>query len=300
MKNHYETLKVTRDAPTEIIRAAYKSLSQKYHPDKNHTTDQTELMTEINLAYQILSNLETRRQYDQQLKVEEHKQYAEEADRQRRQWAKEYPTTQTKTLEIPTPTSKKSTKTLDRVITIIGKCIVGGISLLTGLLIFYVYANFIINKDQPGATFKEITIASILLSFFIVMGLEELNTLKSQQKLLKISLKNVATITLASILLTIYGIYKQGDKPLKIPQSITNKNKQEKIEIYELNKTTQECINLSPLLNPQSPYFDQRAVYAVDEQYTNYRNQGFNPKDSMTLACRDLQKNKIPNYRPRY
>ena len=32
---HYDNLKVARGAPQEVIRAAYKALSQKYHPDKN-------------------------------------------------------------------------------------------------------------------------------------------------------------------------------------------------------------------------------------------------------------------------
>jgi hypothetical protein len=32
---HYDNLKVSRHAPQEVIRAAYKALSQKYHPDKN-------------------------------------------------------------------------------------------------------------------------------------------------------------------------------------------------------------------------------------------------------------------------
>ena len=32
---HYDNLKVTRDAPTEVIRAAYRALSQQFHPDRN-------------------------------------------------------------------------------------------------------------------------------------------------------------------------------------------------------------------------------------------------------------------------
>lgn len=31
---HYDTLKVAHDAPEAVIRAAYKTLMQKYHPDK--------------------------------------------------------------------------------------------------------------------------------------------------------------------------------------------------------------------------------------------------------------------------
>jgi hypothetical protein len=33
MRTHYEDLHVTEDAPDEVIRAAYRSLSLKHHPD---------------------------------------------------------------------------------------------------------------------------------------------------------------------------------------------------------------------------------------------------------------------------
>ena len=39
MHTHYDNLKVTRGAPAEVIRAAYKALSQRYHPDKNPSPD---------------------------------------------------------------------------------------------------------------------------------------------------------------------------------------------------------------------------------------------------------------------
>ena len=34
VKTYYDNLKVARDAPDEVIRAAYRTLTQKYHPDK--------------------------------------------------------------------------------------------------------------------------------------------------------------------------------------------------------------------------------------------------------------------------
>ncbi|WP_413500648.1 J domain-containing protein [Psychrobacter maritimus] len=36
LHTHYDTLMVSRNASPEVIRAAFKSLSQKYHPDKNN------------------------------------------------------------------------------------------------------------------------------------------------------------------------------------------------------------------------------------------------------------------------
>ncbi len=54
---HYDNLKVARMAPQEVIRAAYKALSQKYHPDKNPGDDKAaRIMAIVNTAYGILSD----------------------------------------------------------------------------------------------------------------------------------------------------------------------------------------------------------------------------------------------------
>lgn len=66
--SHYESLNVTRDAPTEVIRAAYRSLSQKYHPDKNMGNQEAaQVMARLNAAYSVLSDSDQREQYDLQL-----------------------------------------------------------------------------------------------------------------------------------------------------------------------------------------------------------------------------------------
>ena len=52
---YYENLKVTRSAPHEVIRAAYKSLVQKYHPDLNpNNPDSVRIMKLINEAYNVV------------------------------------------------------------------------------------------------------------------------------------------------------------------------------------------------------------------------------------------------------
>src|ERR1700739_1743147 len=52
--SHYESLNVTRDAPTEVIRAAYRSLSQKYHPDKNMGNQAAaQVMARLNAGYGV-------------------------------------------------------------------------------------------------------------------------------------------------------------------------------------------------------------------------------------------------------
>lgn len=68
---HYEILNVRRDASPEVIRAAYKALAQKYHPDRNSSPDAARIMKEVNLAYEVLSDPVRRRQYDDTLSDEE-------------------------------------------------------------------------------------------------------------------------------------------------------------------------------------------------------------------------------------
>lgn len=62
---HYDNLKVARNAPPEIIRAAYKTLSQKYHPDRNpDNPDAIRIIQIINTAYEVLSDPAKRREHD--------------------------------------------------------------------------------------------------------------------------------------------------------------------------------------------------------------------------------------------
>ncbi|WP_175691672.1 J domain-containing protein [Burkholderia anthina] len=68
---HYDVLRATRDAPPEVIRAAYRALSQKWHPDKNKSPDAGRMMQAINAAYEILSDSARRAHYDQELDAED-------------------------------------------------------------------------------------------------------------------------------------------------------------------------------------------------------------------------------------
>lgn len=65
---HYDTLKVVRDAPPEVIRAAYKALSQQHHPDKNpHDSTAASVMQALNASYEVLSDPARRQEYDRLL-----------------------------------------------------------------------------------------------------------------------------------------------------------------------------------------------------------------------------------------
>jgi DnaJ-class molecular chaperone len=77
---HYDNLKVARNAPPEVIRAAYKTLSQKYHPDRNPgNADAVRIIKIINNAYEVLSDPVKRREHDEWIARAE-----EEAEENRR------------------------------------------------------------------------------------------------------------------------------------------------------------------------------------------------------------------------
>lgn len=63
---HYDNLKVARDAPPEVIRAAYKTLSQKHHPDRNgNSKEAIRIIQLINTAYEVLSDPVRRKEHDE-------------------------------------------------------------------------------------------------------------------------------------------------------------------------------------------------------------------------------------------
>lgn len=65
LQTHYDNLKVARSAPAEVIRAAYKTLSQKYHPDRNNAdVESARIMAIINASYEVLSDSAKRQQHD--------------------------------------------------------------------------------------------------------------------------------------------------------------------------------------------------------------------------------------------
>ncbi len=62
---HYDNLKIARDAPPEVIRAAYKALCHKFHPDRNGGSPRaTQTFQLINSAYEVLSDPDRRQQHD--------------------------------------------------------------------------------------------------------------------------------------------------------------------------------------------------------------------------------------------
>ena len=65
-KDYYELLGVKRDATEDQIRQAFRKLARKYHPDVNPGDKASEdKFKEINEAYEVLSDADKRKRYDQ-------------------------------------------------------------------------------------------------------------------------------------------------------------------------------------------------------------------------------------------
>ena len=64
-EDYYNLLEVSKTSTLEEIKSSYRSLAKKYHPDRNinNTTDKN-IFKKITEAYQVLSNPEKRKNYD--------------------------------------------------------------------------------------------------------------------------------------------------------------------------------------------------------------------------------------------
>lgn len=63
-RDYYEVLGVGKNADKEEIKRAYRRLARKYHPDVNKEPGAEDLFKEVNRAYEVLSEPETRARYD--------------------------------------------------------------------------------------------------------------------------------------------------------------------------------------------------------------------------------------------
>ena len=85
-RSFYETLGVSRSASDKEIRSAYRKLARRYHPDVNpNDTGAEERFKEIQGAYDVLSDEDTRKKYDRYGDRWEQADQIEEMERQRAQ-----------------------------------------------------------------------------------------------------------------------------------------------------------------------------------------------------------------------
>ncbi|MEA2291605.1 MAG: curved DNA-binding protein [Solirubrobacteraceae bacterium] len=63
-RDYYDVLGVPRDASQDDIRAAYRRLARRYHPDVNSDEDASERFAEASEAHEVLRDPEKRARYD--------------------------------------------------------------------------------------------------------------------------------------------------------------------------------------------------------------------------------------------
>jgi molecular chaperone DnaJ len=65
-RDYYDVLGIGRSASADDIRKAHRKLVRQYHPDANRDNPQAaERFREVQEAYDVLSDTEKRKQYDQ-------------------------------------------------------------------------------------------------------------------------------------------------------------------------------------------------------------------------------------------
>ena len=69
-KNFYQTLGLLNVADDVVIKAAYKALAQKHHPDKHKSNKEfhTQVMADLNEAYAAIGTKARRKAYDDAIK----------------------------------------------------------------------------------------------------------------------------------------------------------------------------------------------------------------------------------------
>ena len=64
--NHYQILQVNSQASQQEIKRAYRRLAKQFHPDRQQQNKNCDKIIALNAAYEVLSDLNSRRLYDRQ------------------------------------------------------------------------------------------------------------------------------------------------------------------------------------------------------------------------------------------
>lgn len=76
---HYTTLGVGMNATEQEIKKAFRNKVKKYHPDINPTKEAEDKIRKITEAYEVLSDVEKRKSYDEELKRDNRTHFEEQS-----------------------------------------------------------------------------------------------------------------------------------------------------------------------------------------------------------------------------
>ncbi|MDX2002579.1 MAG: DnaJ domain-containing protein [Chitinophagales bacterium] len=68
-RDYYAVLELEHNASLQDIKASFRRLALRYHPDRNSSAGASDKFNEINRAYEVLADVESRRQYDLSLNI---------------------------------------------------------------------------------------------------------------------------------------------------------------------------------------------------------------------------------------
>ena len=85
--DHHEVLQVRPDASEDVIRAAYRALARRYHPDTSVDAESVPQMVLVNRAWEILGNAERRSLYDREHGIEPRPTVSAEGAHPRATWS---------------------------------------------------------------------------------------------------------------------------------------------------------------------------------------------------------------------
>lgn len=72
MKDYYKILDVQENSSQEDIKASFRKLAMKWHPDRNNSKEAEDKFKEVNEAYLILGDVNKRKEYDQRRNYSSH------------------------------------------------------------------------------------------------------------------------------------------------------------------------------------------------------------------------------------
>lgn len=67
--DYYAILQIQKTASQNEIKNQFRNLAKKWHPDRKQSDDAEKKMTQINMAYEVLSNTKRRKMYDQHFSI---------------------------------------------------------------------------------------------------------------------------------------------------------------------------------------------------------------------------------------
>lgn len=69
MDDYYNVLELNRNASLDEIRKSFRTLALRYHPDKNKNSESKERFMKIVEAYETLSDVNGKRNYDESITI---------------------------------------------------------------------------------------------------------------------------------------------------------------------------------------------------------------------------------------